>query len=226
MNQQFPDAFQSSMSTKSLSYAAYRRLEEMIVMLELAPGVIVRECDLTELTGYGRTPVRDAMKRLADDALVTIIPRRGALIAEIDIRQQMSVAEFRRPLEQMLSTLASNRRTDEEAQTISDLSQRMEAAIKANDVAAYLAADREYKRAVCRAARNPFLARSIDAMHSISRRFWYVEYKKTDEMGPTVGIQLKIMRAIIAGDAEAAAAASNAYMDKVEVATRRSIELD
>ena len=54
MNQQFPDAFQSSMSTKSLSYAAYRRLEEMIVMLDLAPGVIVRECDLTELTGYGR----------------------------------------------------------------------------------------------------------------------------------------------------------------------------
>ncbi len=218
--------FQNSMDPKSLTYKAYRQLEEMIITLKFKPGEIIREIDLCQLLGIGRTPVKDAIKRLADDSLVTVIARRGALVAKIDIKQQMYVVEFRRSLEELLSSYAARRRTLDEAEKIRVLGERMENAISSNDVAAYLSADREYKKTICVAARNPYLARAIDSLHSISRRFWYVKFQETGEMGSTVRKQLEIVNAIVDGDESAAIKASNAYMDQVGETTRLSMELD
>ncbi len=69
-------------SSESLTERAYRELEEQIVTLRLAPGAVVTEASLALRLGIGRTPIREALQRLARERLVVILPRRGVVIAE------------------------------------------------------------------------------------------------------------------------------------------------
>src|SRR5277367_6085233 len=73
----------------SLTERAYRELEEQIVTLRLAPGSPVSEASLSKRLGIGRTPVREALQRLARERLVVILPRRGILVSEVNVRTQM-----------------------------------------------------------------------------------------------------------------------------------------
>ena len=80
---------------QSLTELAYLHLEEMIVTLKLAPGRVVSEFELAELTGIGRTPIREALQRLAREHLVSILPRRGIVVSEINLGQQLPLLEER-----------------------------------------------------------------------------------------------------------------------------------
>src|SRR5690606_3740848 len=83
----------STPASRTLTEEAYRRLEEMIVTLELAPDSMVSESILSRQIGIGTTPIREALQRLAREYLVEIIPRRGVAVTSIDIRQQFEVLE-------------------------------------------------------------------------------------------------------------------------------------
>ena len=85
----------------SLSDRAYRRLEEMIVTLQLAPGAVVSESALSKRLGIGRTPIREALQRLARERLVVVLPRRGIMVSEINVSTQLRLLEARRELEQI-----------------------------------------------------------------------------------------------------------------------------
>jgi DNA-binding GntR family transcriptional regulator len=82
--------------TKTLTQEAYRRLEEMIVTLELAPGEVVSEAILSRRLGIGTTPIREALLQLARENLVQIIPRSGVVVTAVDVRLQLEVLETRR----------------------------------------------------------------------------------------------------------------------------------
>lgn len=83
----------------TLTEEAYRRLEEMIVTLALAPGSVVSEAILSERLGIGTTPIREALQRLSREYLIQILPRRGVIVTGIDVRQQLQVLETRRELD-------------------------------------------------------------------------------------------------------------------------------
>ncbi|MBM3538933.1 MAG: GntR family transcriptional regulator, partial [Alphaproteobacteria bacterium] len=83
----------------SLTDRAYRRLEEMIVTLQLAPGAVVSETALSSRLGIGRTPIREALQRLARERLIVVLPRRGIMVAEVNIRTQLRLIETRREVE-------------------------------------------------------------------------------------------------------------------------------
>jgi DNA-binding GntR family transcriptional regulator len=80
----------------SLTDRAYRDLEEMIVTLQLLPGSAVSETALSQRLGIGRTPIREALQRLARERLVTILPRRGIIVSEINVKSQLRLLEVRR----------------------------------------------------------------------------------------------------------------------------------
>ena len=102
----------SSEPIASLSERAYRRLEEMIVTLQLAPGSVVSETALSKRLGIGRTPIREALQQLARERLVVVLPRRGIMVSEINVRTQLRLLEARRELERLIAQRAARRASD------------------------------------------------------------------------------------------------------------------
>ena len=94
---------------ETLADQAYRELEEEITTLRIPPGAILSEAQLSERFGIGRTPVREALQRLAREGLVVIMPRRGVVVSEIDVAAQLRLLEVRRELERLMVRGAAQR---------------------------------------------------------------------------------------------------------------------
>jgi DNA-binding GntR family transcriptional regulator len=211
---------------QSLTELAYLHLEEMIVTLKLAPGRVVSEFELSELTGIGRTPIREALQRLAREHLVSILPRRGIVVSEINVGQQLRLLEVRRELERLIARSAARRATDAERARFRELVRDFEKSAKANDDVAFMRTDREFNQLCSAAAHNDFAAGAMSLMHSLSRRFWYIHYKKAADMPVTAKLHADIARAIADGDEERAVKASDRLLDNIEKFTRDTVGTD
>ncbi len=127
---------------ETLTEQAYRQLEEQIVTLRLAPGEFVSEYALAESLAFGRTPIREALQRLAREGLVVILPRRGIQVSETDTRKQLLVLEVRRELERLLARLGAQRATDVQRRRFNEIADGMERAARTNDDIAFMRLDR------------------------------------------------------------------------------------
>ncbi|HAE00603.1 MAG TPA: GntR family transcriptional regulator, partial [Rhodospirillaceae bacterium] len=87
----------------SLTEQAYRQIEERIVTLRLEPGEVLSEASLSLELGIGRTPIREALQRLAREGLVNILPRRGILVSDINVRNQLELLAVRREVERLMA---------------------------------------------------------------------------------------------------------------------------
>ncbi|MBK5106448.1 MAG: GntR family transcriptional regulator, partial [Burkholderiales bacterium] len=158
----------------SLTDRAYRDLEEMIVTLKLPPGSAVSETALSQTLGIGRTPIREALQRLARERLVAILPRRGIIVSEINVKSQLRLLEVRREVERLVARSAARRASEEERARFLELARRFEQSAKTNDDVSFMRVDREFNEFSVMAARNEFAAGAMSLMHSLSRRFWYI----------------------------------------------------
>ena len=113
----------------TLTDRAYRELEEMIVTLQLKPATVLSEQALAQRLKIGRTPIREALQRLARDGLVVIMPRRGIMVSEINLRLQLRLLEVRRELERLMASLAAERATPEERHEFAEVAEAMLAAV-------------------------------------------------------------------------------------------------
>ena len=165
---------------------AMRALERRFVTLELAPGSVWSESSLSELLEIGRTPVREAIARMALDGLVAVLPRAGIVISHISVENQLAVLETRRVLEALVSARAARRGTDEERTELRTMADAIERAGDASDVRGYIHWHFEIKRFVATCARNPFAARALRPLHTLSQRFYFSYHKEFDNL-PTVG---------------------------------------
>src|SRR5215813_6550161 len=104
-----PAAGAPARGADTLTERAYRLIEEQIVTLRLKPGDILSEQMLSASFDIGRTPIREALQRLAREGLVTILPRKGILVSDINPRNQLLVLEVRRELERLLSRAGAER---------------------------------------------------------------------------------------------------------------------
>src|SRR5688500_18829439 len=105
-----------SANAETLTERAYRELEEQVVTRRLKPGEFICADALAEPLGIGRTPIREALQRLAREGLVTILPRKGIMVSETDPRKQLLVLEVRRELERLLARLGALRASEEQRQ--------------------------------------------------------------------------------------------------------------
>ena len=127
-----------------LSQKAYDKLEKMLVSLELKPGHVYSEKELTNIMGFGRTPLREALQRMSSIDLVEIIPRMGIKISEIILYRQLAILEARRPLDELIAICATKRSTDEQKKKLIEMAEEMEKAVKESDVKEYLRLDRAF----------------------------------------------------------------------------------
>jgi DNA-binding GntR family transcriptional regulator len=207
-----------------LSDQARARLEEMIVSLELAPGSIWSEAELSARIAIGRTPVREALQRLEVDHLVRILPRHGAQITEINIVEQLLLLELRRELDRRIAADAARRSTARERSRLLKMAERLEAlATKGDDVIAYLRHHYELKNFLAGCARNPFVARAVMPCYAMSRRFYYLHYRQAHDLAVATRYHAAVIHAVAVGDEKKAAAASDKLMDYVEEFTRATV---
>jgi DNA-binding GntR family transcriptional regulator len=213
-------------ATASLTDLAYAHLEELIVTLKLAPGSAVSEGELSVLTGIGRTPIREALQRLAREKLVAILPRRGIVVTPINVKDQLKLLEVRRELERLIAVSAARRATAEERQRFRDVAKAFEKSARNDDDVTFMRTDREFNTLCSAASHNEFAAGAMSLMHSLSRRFWYIHYKPAADMPLTAKLHADIARAIADGAEERAAKASDKLLDAIEKFTRDTVSTD
>jgi DNA-binding GntR family transcriptional regulator len=205
---------------------AYARIEEEIATLALAPGQAVSENMLAERFGLGRTPVREALQQLAREGLVVILPSRGILVSEIDVRKQLRLIEARRHVEGGLVALAARRADAAQRERFKGLAREMEQAARANDGPAFLVLDGEFNQLLLAAARNEYLTSCMRLMQGLSRRFWFAHYRTVADLPETARLHAAIARTVAEGDEKAAHESLRRLLDNVEAFTRATLDAD
>ncbi|GGB23371.1 GntR family transcriptional regulator [Flexivirga endophytica] len=191
---------------------AYRAIERMIVFQEVAPGSLASESQLMERTGFGRTPVREALQLLARNRMVEIHPNKGVLIPSTSVEAELRMLELRRVLEGLAVRLAAERAGD-------DVRDQMAAMVALLDkdaftLEAYADTVKDTHELIVAGAGNDYLADAIAPLQGLSRRFWFthvVDHAAEIATGST--LHTRILQAILDRDADTAETASHALND-------------
>ncbi len=216
------EAGNSARSLKILSDKAYRAIEERIVTLELAPGAIVSEGALASELTIDRTPVREALQRLAQEGLVQFLPDRGLRITEIDAKAQLGLLEVRRRLEGLTAALAAERADPGERERFRALDRSLREVASHADEIVFLRLDRAFNQLLREAARNPFCGMMMTTIEGLARRYYH-RHREALDLGRSAGLHADIARAVAEGDAARAEAAVNALIDHNESFARRAL---
>jgi DNA-binding GntR family transcriptional regulator len=221
-----PDAAYAAPTAKKadrLADIAHSKLEELIVTLELSPGSLWSEVMLSERIGIGRTPVREAVQRLAWEGLVTIIRRHGIKISEIDVHEQMLVVEMRRELERLVAARAARRATVDERRYLTKTADLFMEAGATDDVLKFLRINFESRRFLVACARNPFVTNAFAPINALTRRFYFVYHREAHDVERAATLHASVLRAVASGDEVAAAEAADRMVDYAEYYTRAVI---
>lgn len=208
---------------ESLTDRAYKQVEELIVTLRLEPGAVLSETALARELGIGRTPIREALQRLARESLVVILPRKGILVSEINPRKQLLVLEVRRQLDRLMARAGAARATAPERARFLEIADGMEKAARESDDISFMRLDHELNMLVSTAAHNEYASRAMGLLHGLSRRFWYMHYKESADLPLCARLHAELARRIALGDQDEAGEASDRLVDYAETFTRATL---
>jgi len=210
----------SRTESASLAERAYHAIREMIVSLELRPGAVIDERALMERLGIGRTPTREALRRLAQERLVEVYPRRGMFVTSVEIRDLASLTEVRSLLESHVARLAAQRATDEDRSALESVLDELESRADL-DTSELMALDERIHRQVYSSAHNPFLESTLEEYYVLALRIWYLALDRTRELEQAVLGHRELLEAIRDGDADGAEATMRRHVLDFEEAVRR-----
>ncbi|OQY23367.1 MAG: hypothetical protein B6I34_04710 [Anaerolineaceae bacterium 4572_32.1] len=182
-----------------LSEKAYHLIKHKIVTLELAPLSVIDPKALGEELGVGRTPVREALHRLAGEGLVMVVPRRGTFVAEISITDLQKIFEMRMALEGFCARLAAQRITAEQIAGMETVIQEM-IQMPDGDSKELMAIDERFHELMYQAADNEFLADSLRRLHAQSFRLWYLALDRLSSVRGAMEQHIEIAEALKMGD--------------------------
>ena len=201
---------------QSLADKAYHEIRGLIVSLELAPGAVIEERELIERLGIGRTPVREALRRLAQERLVEVYPRRGMFVTGVDVRELARLSEVRAALEPEAARLAAERATDADRSRLDDLLEELDA--NQSDL---MDLDERIHRAVYRAAHNDLLEGTLEQYYVLALRIWMLALDHDAGLEEAVQAHRTLLEAIRDGDGERAADEMRAHVLDFEQAMHR-----
>ena len=207
----------------SLAEQAYRFIRDRLVMLDIPPGSPLNEEELGSTLGMGRTPIREALKRLESERLVVAYPRRGTFATDVNISDLAHISEVRRTLEPMATAAAAERATTADRATLTELRAQLDAGVPAGDNSELLRTDLALHRAIYRCVHNPFLEDTLIRYDNLATRIWCVFVPRLSGMAGHVDEHVPLLTAIIEGDTEKAAALTLEHVTGFEAAIRALI---
>ena len=207
----------------SLQERAYLDLRDQIIRLEIQPGALLQEDELMRTLGVGRTPIRDAIKRLHHERLVVILPRRGTLVSEINITHLAQLAEVRVPNEGLAASLAAARATDAERERCQSLISELEKLDKSTPHTRVVELDREVHELIHQATHNPFLEDTLRQQYNLSLRLWFLVLDRVLRIDELVRDHRALLNAIRRGRSPQAQEIAQQHVSELEQAIRGAI---
>jgi DNA-binding GntR family transcriptional regulator len=169
-----------SRPVKSLLDQAYNEIKLRIITCGYRPGEVLSEAAISDELKIGRTPVHQAIHRLMMDGLITIMPRKGVMVAPAGVDEVMEIIDVRLVTECYCARLAADRADDSELQHLQKIVDASEKVTNQRDVEKMMLFDREFHDTLARATRNTVLADILRSLHERSLRFWFISLRDPD----------------------------------------------
>jgi DNA-binding GntR family transcriptional regulator len=198
---------------------AYERIEDLIINCELKPGRFLAIQDLQEITGLSRTPVHQAVSRLADDTLILVRPRHGVQIAPIDLARERVLLHLRRDIERFVIRLAAERSGPSHRNQFLHLERLLRDRRESMTVTEFNVFDRRIDKLILAAASEPFLEHTMRPLHTIFRRIGWIHHNQirgNASLHTTIDCHLGVLNAVANRHIDQAMAASDALIDFVD----------
>ncbi len=196
----------------TLAQQAYLELKRRILSLALPPGSTIRDVDLQQQLGLGRTPLRDALQRLTHDGLLRIYPRRTIMVPKLGITEVRELFEVRLALEPAAAALAARRVSAADVEVISALGETLRRARELPDADAFLDADQVFHRAVSKFSRNALLVDYVDRLQTLNLWLWNMYFDSHAVSRADLFAHEPIVEALARRDASAAKAAMHDHI--------------
>jgi DNA-binding GntR family transcriptional regulator len=191
-------------SVKLVAERAYLDLRDRIVTLRLAPGTVLREDALMREMGIGRTPLREAVKRLALENLVAVQPRRGTFVTAVEAADIVNISEVRAELESYAAELAALRMNGEARGAAEELLQEIDEVTRPHAQEWLMRFDERIHRFTWEATGNPYLLETLERYFTHSLRIWYLVLDRVPGLGHSVHDQMHLLEALLERDGDRA----------------------
>lgn len=208
----------------SLAERAYRAIRDRLVMLEIRPGAPINEDQLAQSLGVGRTPVREALKRLQYERLIATYPRRGTFATDVNITDLAHISEVRQELEPLAAAQAARRATAADRATLTAVRRELESVDpRRQDAAELMHLDLSVHRAIYAATHNPYLEDTLVRHDNLATRIWCLFIDRLSDMAGHVAEHGPLIDAIVTGDPDQAAQLARSHVEGFERAIRGAI---
>ncbi|MGW0825757.1 GntR family transcriptional regulator [Streptomyces sp. NPDC002845] len=207
----------------TLADQAYRAISDRLVTLQIRPGEPINDERIAAELGFGRTPVREALKRLENERLIVAYPRRGTFATEVQIADLGHVSEVRQQLEPLAAGLAAQRAGEDDRGELNRLLAQLADPSDGGGAAAsgdLIRLDMAVHRAIYAATRNPYLEDTLVRYDNLATRIWCLFLDRLPGLAGHVHEHGPLLRAIIDRDAEKAAALAASHVEGFEAAIR------
>jgi DNA-binding GntR family transcriptional regulator len=191
-------------SARLVAERAYEELRDRIVTLRLAPGTVLREDALMQEMKIGRTPLREAVKRLALENLVAVQPRRGTFVTAVEASDIVNISEVRAELESYAAELAALRMHDGARAAAEELLQEIDEVTRPHDQEWLMRFDERIHRFTWEASGNRYLVHTLEQYFTHSLRIWYLVLDRVPGLGHSVHDQMHLLNAMLERDGERA----------------------
>jgi DNA-binding GntR family transcriptional regulator len=207
-------------SARSQGERAYLLIRDRIITLKLAPGSVIEETRLREDLGLGRTPIREALQRLAHENLVTFVPHRGTFVCDINLTDLHRLTELRVELEGYAARLAAERASATDRAVMEALMAELDGIDEA-DVDNLMRLDQRIHRQVYQATRNAFLQATLEETFNLSLRIWFLGLDRGVRLKQAVEEHRRLLQAIVSRDGEKAESVMRRHVAGFEEAIRK-----
>lgn len=201
---------------RPLREIVYEELKMQILKGQIVPGTRMMEVEMAEEMGVSRTPIREAIRKLEKEGLVTIEPRKGAYASQISTKDMVDILEVRQNMEGLAAYYAAIRMTDEQKKKLSEISDAYNKAVVDNNTPDMIKYDTAFHHLIVEGSGNKMLVHMIEQLQELVLRFrylYYDDFKRAEKMPREHKV---IYDAIVTGDTEKARKAADVHIDRLK----------
>ena len=201
-------------------------LRRLILSLELEPGLGISEAALISRYGWGRTPLREAFQRLAEQSRLQIIPHHGVVIMPLSLFDFVEVMDAMGVVIGPAAVMACQRMSDEDLQRLENLLERSQVITPADGFAELADLDYEFHRLLAQATGNRYLSRYLLHLHRVAERFNLAAWQRDRQIEPSLQEHRAILAAFRQRDPEAARASMLAHIENARQRVLGTMQTD
>ncbi len=209
---------------RTLHDEVLNHLRDMIIEGRLAPGARINEGLVGAMLGVSRTPLREAIKTLASEGLVEIVPAKGAVVRRLTAQDLVAILEVLKSIEQLGGRLACARADDATIAAICDLHERMMVLYRAGNRLDYFKLNQAIHAAIAKASGNPVLAETHAMLQSRIKRMRFIGNSQPPKWAGAVAEHEAMIVALKARDGEALAAIIGGHLDQTLIRVSDAID--